>query len=217
MTPEILIQIFLFGIALSMDAFAVSVTDGLTYTDINKRRMFFIAGTFGVMQALMPLIGYWLVEIVEVIVGQTAGEAAGEIMATIVTWIAFALLIYIGGKMLIEAIKDIKKPAEEKESKKFSVKEVLIFGVATAIDALATGVAFHARNGEGVAMSTNTTVWLHVTIIMVCTFVISLIGLLLGNKIEKLFKGKYEITGIIGGSILLILGIWIVLSHYLGI
>ncbi|MCQ2798507.1 MAG: manganese efflux pump [Bacilli bacterium] len=217
MTLEILIQIFLFGIALSMDAFAVSVTDGLTYTDINKRRMFFIAGTFGVMQALMPLIGYWLVEVVEVIVGQTAGEAAGNIMATIVTWIAFALLMYIGGKMLIEAIKDVKKPAEEKEAKKFSVKEVLVFGVATAIDALATGVAFHARNGEGVSMSTNTTVWLHVTIIMVCTFTISLIGLFLGNKIEKLLKGKYEITGIIGGSILLILGIWIVLSHYLGI
>lgn len=217
MTPEILIQIFLFGIALSMDAFAVSVTDGLTYTDINKRRMFFIAGTFGVMQALMPLIGYWLVEVVEIIVGRTAGEAAGNIMATIVTWIAFALLMYIGGKMLIEAIKDVKKPAEEKEAKKFSVKEVLVFGVATAIDALATGVAFHARNGEGVSMSTNTTVWLHVTIIMVCTFTISLIGLFLGNKIEKLLKGKYEITGIIGGSILLILGIWIVLSHYLGI
>lgn len=217
MTLEILIQIFLFGIALSMDAFAVSVTDGLTYTDINKRRMFFIAGTFGVMQALMPLIGYWLVEVVEVIVGQTAGEAAGNIMATIVTWIAFALLMYIGGKMLIEAIKDVKKPAEEKEAKKFSVKEVLVFGVATAIDALATGVAFHARNGEGVSMSTNTTVWLHVTIIMACTFTISLIGLFLGNKIEKLLKGKYEITGIIGGSILLILGIWIVLSHYLGI
>lgn len=217
MTLEILIQIFLFGIALSMDAFAVSVTDGLTYTDINKRRMFFIAGTFGVMQALMPLIGYWLVEVVEVIVGQTAGEAAGNIMATIVTWIAFALLMYIGGKMLIEAIKDVKKPAEEKEAKKFSVKEVLVFGVATAIDALATGVAFHARNGEGDSMSTNTTVWLHVTIIMVCTFTISLIGLFLGNKIEKLLKGKYEITGMIGGSILLILGIWIVLSHYLGI
>ena len=128
-----------------------------------------------------------------------------------------AVYLLNGGKMLSEAIKDIKKPAEEKEVKKFSVKEVLVFGVATAIDALATGVAFHARNGEGVSMSTNTTVWLHVTIIMVCTFTISLIGLFLGNKIEKLLKGKYEITGIIGGSILLILGIWIVLSHYLGI
>ncbi|MCQ2771913.1 MAG: manganese efflux pump [Bacilli bacterium] len=217
MTLEILIQIVLFGIALSMDAFAVSVTDGLTYTDINKKRIFFIAGTFGVMQALMPLIGYWLVEIVEVIVGQAAGEAAGNVMSTIVTWISFALLMYIGGKMLIEAVKDLKKPAEEKESKKFSVKEVLIFGVATAIDALATGVAFHAKDATGVPLSNNVTIWLHVTIIMCCTFIISLIGLFLGNKIEKLLKGKYEITGIIGGTILVLLGIWIVLSHYLGI
>lgn len=217
MTPEILIQIVLFGIALSMDAFAVSVTDGLTYTDINKRRIFFIAGTFGVMQALMPLIGYWLVEVVEVIVGQAAGEAAGNIMSSIVTWISFALLMYIGGKMLIEAIMDLKKPADEKELKKFSIKEVLIFGVATAIDALATGVAFHAKDSTGIPLSNNATIWLHVAIIMCCTFTISLIGLFLGNKIEKLLKGKYEITGIIGGTILVLLGIWIVLSHYLGI
>ena len=63
MTWEIILKIILLGIALSMDAFAVSVTDGLTYTDINKKKSFFIAGVFGFMQALMPLVGYWLVEI----------------------------------------------------------------------------------------------------------------------------------------------------------
>lgn len=207
----ILIQVFLFGIALSMDAFAVSVTDGLVYRDMNKKRMFFIAIVFGVMQALMPLIGYWLVEGVTQIVGAAAGEQAGNVMTIIVTWLAFALLMFIGGKMLIEALVDIKKPAEEKEEKKFSIKEVLIMGVATAIDAMATGVAFHADT------STNATIWLHVTIIMVCTFVISLLGIILARQIQKLLKGKYEITGIIGGSILIILGIWVVLSHYLGI
>lgn len=214
MTFQILIQVFLFGIALSMDAFAVSVTDGLIYTDINKKKSFFIAGTFGVMQALMPLIGYWLVEGISQIVGSTAGEKAGEIMAIVVTWVAFALLMFIGGKMLIEALRDIKKPSEEKELKKFSVKEVLIMGVATAIDAMATGVAFHNVDKNGVQMSTNSTIWLHVTIIMCCTFVISLIGVLIANKIQKLLKGKFEITGIIGGTILIILGMWVVLSHY---
>ena len=211
MTFEILIQVFLFGIALSMDAFAVSVTDGLVYRDMNKKRMFFIAIVFGVMQAVMPLIGYWLVEGVTQIVGAAAGEQAGEIMTIVVTWLAFALLMFIGGKMLIEALRDIKKPAEEKEEKKFSVKEVLIMGVATAIDAMATGVAFHADT------SNNATIWLHVTIIMVCTFTISLLGIILARQIQKLLKGKYEITGIIGGSILILLGIWVVLSHYLGI
>ena len=143
MTAEILIQIFLFGIALSMDAFAVSVTDGLTYTDINKRRMFFIAGTFGVMQALMPLIGYWLVEVVEVIVGQTAGEAAGNIMATVVTWIAFALLMYIGGKMLIEAIFHKE---DESKTTELTLGVLAVQGIATSIDALSVGFTISDYN-----------------------------------------------------------------------
>lgn len=211
MTFEILIQIVLLGVALSMDAFAVSVTDGLTYTDINKKKSFFMAGVFGVMQALMPLLGFWLVEGITAIVGEKGGESAGRIMSDIVSWAAFGLLLFIGGKMLFEGIRDLKKPAEEKEAKKFSVKEVLYFGVATAIDALGTGVALHS------GLSTTMTIWLHVIIIMLITFTISLIGLFLGNKIEKLFKGKFEITSIIGGCILIILAVWIILSHYLGI
>ena len=211
MTAEIIIQIILLGVALSMDAFAVSVTDGLTYIDINKKKSFFIAGVFGVMQALMPLIGFWLVEGITALVGQSNGESAGKIMSDVVSWIAFALLLFIGGKMLIEGIKDLHKPAEEKEPKKFSIKEVLYFGVATAIDALGTGVALQS------GLSTTYTIWIHVCIIMVITFTISLIGLFLGNRIEKLLKGKFEITAIIGGCILIILAVWIILSHYLGI
>lgn len=210
MTPQIILQIVLLGIALSMDAFAVSVTDGLTYTDINKKKSFFIAGVFGFMQALMPLIGFWLVEIISMIVGENGGESAGKIMSDVVSWVAFALLMFIGVKMLIEGIMDIKKSEEEKECKKFSIKEVLYFGFATAIDALGTGVALHS------GISTNYTIWLHVSIIMVITFGISLIGLFLGNRIEKLLKGKYEVTAIIGGTILIILAIWIIVSHYFG-
>lgn len=209
MSFEIILKIILLGIALSMDAFAVSITDGLTYTDINRKKSFFIAGVFGVMQALMPLLGYFLVEIVSIIVGETGGAEAGKVMSVVVAWIAFILLLFIGGKMLIEGIKEINKPAEEKEPKTFSFKEVIYFGFATAIDALGTGVALHS------GLSTNYTIWLHVSIIMVITFVISLIGLFLGNKIEKVFKGKYEITEIIGGIILICLAIWIIASHYI--
>ena len=82
MTFEILIQIFFLGIGLSMDAFSVALTDGLTYKDIDKKKSFFIAGTFGFLQALMPLIGFFLVEIVELIVGETAGAKAGELIST---------------------------------------------------------------------------------------------------------------------------------------
>ena len=211
MTLVILLQIILLGVALSMDAFAVSITDGLIYTDINKRKSFFIAGVFGVMQGLMPLIGYWLVEMVEVIVGETAGSSAGDIMAKVVTWVAFGLLVFIGGKMIIEGVIELRKPPEEKETKKFSYKEVLLFGVATSIDALGTGVALHS------GLSDNYTIFLHAAIIIVITFGICLIGLFLGGKIEKLLKGKNDITVIIGGVILLLLAVWIILSHYLGI
>lgn len=208
MSAEIILLVIYLGLALAMDAFAVSITDGLVYKDINKKKALFIATTFGVMQAVMPLIGYWLVEGIEAAVGN---DKYGNIMALIVTWLAFALLLFIGFKMLFEGIVELRKPKEEKKEKLFSYKEVLIMGVATAIDALASGVALHSN------MSTNVTIWLHVSIILVITFILSLVGVLLGRQIVKLLKGKYEITQIIGGCILLTLAVWVVLSHYLGI
>ena len=211
MTFEILIQIILLGIGLSMDAFSVALTDGLIYVDINKKKSFFIAGVFGVMQALMPLAGFWLVELIEIIAGDIAGEKAGNITALVVVWIAFALLLFIGGKMLIESIIEMRKPKEEKQERKFSYKEVIIYGFATAIDALAAGVTMHT------GLSSTVTVWLHVSIILVLTFSISLVGLFLGKQIMKLFKGKYEISGIIGGIILILLAVWVVVSHFTGI
>ena len=211
MTLEIIAKIILFGIALAMDAFAVSITDGLIYSDINKKRIFFIAGTFGIMQALMPTIGYFAVEIISLIVGSSGSSNAIHIFETIITWVSFGLLLFIGIKMLIEGIIEVRKPAEEKEAKLFSVKEVLIMGVATAIDAMAVCVSLHA------GLSSNYTIALHVAIIGVITFGISLIGLFLGKQILKLLKGKTEISVIIGGCILVLLAIWVVLSHYLGI
>ena len=210
MSFEIIIQIVLLDIALSMDAFAVSVTDGLIYQDINKKKALFIALVFGVMQGLMPLIGYWLVELVEFIVNEGAGASAGNFMATVVTWTAFVLLLFIGGKMIFEGVTSLKKPIEEKKTRLFSVKEVLFFGIATSIDALGSGVALHS------GLSDNVTIFIHVSIIIGITFIISFIGVVLGGKVEKLFKGKTEITSIIGGCILILLAIWIALSHYIG-
>ena len=211
MTLEILLQIFFLGIGLSMDAFSVALTDGLTYKDINVKKSFFIAFVFGFMQALMPLIGFWLVEVVEIIAGEVAGAEAGIVTAKVVTWLAFALLLFIGGKMLIESILEMRKPKEEKKDRLFSIKEVIFYGFATAIDALAAGVALHA------GLSDQTTVWLHTSMILVLTFSISLVGLFLGKQIVKLLRGKYEISGIIGGIILILLAVWVVVSHYTGI
>ena len=204
----ILLQIVLLGIGLSADAFSVALTDGLTYIDINKKRSFFIAITFGVMQALMPLIGFWIVELVETIAGEIAGAQAGEIASKIVVWLAFGLLLFIGGKMLVESIIEMKKPKEEKKVRHFSIKEVIFYGFATAVDALAAGVAMHAD------LSTVYTIWLHVSIVLALTFSLSLVGLFLGKQIMKLLKGKYEISGIVGGIILILLAVWVVVSHY---
>ena len=211
MTPEILIQIVILGIGLSMDAFSVALVDGLTMRGITKAKSFFIAFSFGFFQALMPLIGYWLVELVELI-AKGAGDKAGQITSIIVVWTAFVLLLAIGLKMLIESIVEMKKPKEEKEEKVFSYGNVLLYSVLTAIDALAAGVTLH--NGS---LSNNATVWLHVSIILVITFALSLVGLLLGKQIIKLLKGKYEIAGIIGGVILILLAIWVIVSHYTGL
>lgn len=211
MDLETIIKIILFGVALAMDAFAVSITDGLIYSDINKKRIFFIAATFGIMQALMPMVGYFAVELISYFVGNSGSNEAIRVFGIVITWVSFGLLLFIGGKMLIEGIIEIRKPAEEKQAKLFSVKEVLVMGVATAIDAMAVGVSLHSD------LSTNTTIWLHIAIIGVITFGISLIGLFLGKQILKLLKGKTEISVIIGGCILILLAVWVVLSHYLGI
>ena len=208
MTFEIIIQIVLLGIGLSMDAFSVALVDGLTMKGITKGRSFFIAGSFGFMQGFMPLVGFWIVELVERIAGSIAGEQAGTITGNIVVWVAFVLLLIVGGKMLIESIIELKKPQEEKEEKQFSYKNVLLYSVLTAIDALAAGVTMHAPD-----LSTTTTVWLHVVIIMAITFGLSLVGLFLGTKIIKLLKGRYEISGIIGGCILILLAVWVLVSH----
>ena len=208
MDIQTIFKVILLGIALSMDAFAVSITDGLIYTDLNKKKSLAIAGTFGILQALMPLIGYWLIEIVIIIIGEANGQNVANIISLVMTWTAFGLLVLIGGKMIIESIVSMNKE-EVKQPKLFSYKEVFIMGIATAIDALATGFALHAQ------ISDNRTVWLHVSIILVITFAICMVGIILAKQIHKLLKGRHEIANLIGGVILVCLAVWIVLSFYL--
>lgn len=205
---QIIIEVILLGIALSMDAFAVSVTDGLIYTNLNKRKAATIAGTFALMQALMPLIGYWIIELVVFFIGEQRGADIANIIALTLTWTAFGLLLLIGGKMIIESIISMRKEEKEESTKLFSYKEVFIMGIATSIDAFATGFALHA------GLSNNLTVWLHVSLILLITLVICLIGIILARQIHKLLKGRHEIANLIGGVILLALAIWIVLSFY---
>lgn len=178
-----------------MDAFAVAICNGIRIKNIKLWQGIVIALTFGVFQGLMPTIGYFL------------GETFISYIEDYDHWVAFALLDGIGLWMIFEGIKDIIKKEEEKEIK-FNIWTILFQGIVTSIDAFAVGITL---TGYEIFIA-----W-DALIIFGITFVIAFIGVILGKQINKLLKGKYSIANIIGGSILVILGIYIVIEHTLGL
>ncbi len=199
---QTILQVITLGVALSMDAFCVSICDGLCYKNIKRGKQLFIAADFGLMQGLMPLIGYFIAYFFSEYVDITS----------IVPWIAFVLLLLISGKMIIDGIKGIRNPKNKCpiDGKPFTIGVILISGVATSIDALATGVSM-------IPISTPTTIFLHCSIITIITFIFCIIGLIFGQGINKLLKGKYEVANIIGGCVLVLLGCWILIEGLLGL
>ena len=129
---SLFIEIFLIGVGLSMDAFAVSICKGLSMKKIKKRDVFIIALFFGGFQALMPFIGWFL------------GKGFESYIMSIDHWIAFILLGIIGGKMLIDGIK--AEDDEETGEFKLDLKELFLLAIATSIDALAVGITFTFLN-----------------------------------------------------------------------
>lgn len=186
---------FLFGIALAMDCLALSITDGLVYQDLDKKKPFFIAMVFGLGQGLFPLLGFLL------------GEAFSKQMDAYDHWIGFGLLLLIGGKMLFEGIKGMAKP-ETRTPKNFSYGEVLLQGVADSIDALAVGITIRTN----IHATADYQIYVAFAIIALCSFLISLVGLFMGKGINKLLKGKYEISEVLGGAVLVVLGTLILLE-----
>ena len=185
------ISLIAIAIGLAMDAFAASIVDGLRYQNTKKRHGVYVALTFGLFQGLMPLIGFLL------------GSLFISYIEDYDHWVAFGLLLLIGGFMCFEGIKGIVKP-ESIKPKEFSFKEVIFQGVATSIDALAVGITLNTLEIF--------VAW-DVLIITVVTFVICLVGFFLGTLISKLLKGKFSITNIIGGIILIGIGVSIVIEH----
>ena len=174
----------LLGVGLAMDAFSVSVANGLSETGMKKSKMLAVAGTFAVFQWAMPLLG-WLC--VHTVVGYFTKLEA------FIPYIALALLLYIGGKMIYGTLKGSKEPEQEKSA--VGLKELLIQGIATSIDALSVGFTIE-QYGFGQAL-------ICALLIGAVTFALCMVGLLLGKKFARAFS-KAEL---VGGIILIAIGL----------
>lgn len=177
------------GIGLAMDAFSVSLANGLNEPTMKKGRMCTIAGTFAGFQALMPFIGWICVHTV---------LQYFKIFETFIPWIALILLCFIGGKMVKEGVEN---NGEEVEKTKVDFKALIIQGIATSIDALSVGFTI-AEYGLLMAI-------VAALIIGVLTFFICFIGLVLGKKFGTLFANKATIAG---GIILIVIGLEIFIT-----
>lgn len=185
-----LIQVFLLALGLSMDAFAVSVSNGICYQH-EKKKLVVSSVSFGVFQALMPLIGY------------LAGKTFSSYVEMFDHWIALVLLGFLGGKMLIEAIQNLRHPEQEACDVAFTYKMIFTQAIATSIDALAAGVTL------AVAFP-NTNPYLAVSLIGLTTAILCLIGAFVGKKFGALMKDK---AAILGGIILIGIGVKIFVEH----
>ena len=179
-------ELILIGIGLSMDAFAVSITNGLSARQLKRSTMLADAVCFGVFQGLMPTIGFFL------------GKAFETYIRTFDHWIALLLLAWIGGKMIWDAFRG----EEESGEYTLTVKLLLAQGVATSIDALAVGVSFAALPDVQI---------LPAALLICCeTFAFSLIGIVFGKKAGAKLGSHAQL---VGGIILVGIGIKIFVEH----
>lgn len=179
------IDIFLIAVALSMDAFAVSICKGLSVQKVKPRHVLTAGIYFGGFQALMPLVGFLL------------GFKFEHFIVSIDHWIAFVLLGIIGGNMIKEALSG----EEDEVNDSFSFRTMLPLAVATSIDALAVGISFAFLGVDIVTAA---------LLIGVTTFVLSGIGVFVGNIFGSKYKSKAEL---VGGGVLILIGLKILLEH----
>lgn len=181
------ITIFLIALSLAMDAFAVSIANGVSVHHFTKKEAVKQGIYFGLFQFFMPLLG-WLL-----------GSSVKETMEAFDHWIAFILLALIGGNMILESFKK----EEQKQIVTLTHKNLILQAVATSIDALAVGVSFAMLNVAILFAS---------VIIGIVAFVLSYIGGILGNHLGAFLQKKASVAG---GIVLIAVGIHIVLEHTL--
>ena len=181
-------EILLTAVGLSMDAFAVSVTDGLCCTNLKKQQIFQIGICFGLFQGVMPLTGFFL------------GKAFETYITAADHYVALILLDYIGIRMILDAVREAKQ--KETEYYELTTKMLILQGIATSIDALAVGVSFAAL--------ANINIYCAVSEIAVITCLLSLTGVRFGRKFGAKLGSRALLTG---GIILVCLGIKIFIEH----
>lgn len=180
----------LLGVGLAMDAFSVSLANGLNETCMKKKKMCGVAGVFALFQAAMPMIGWVCVHtIVEKF----------QAFEKFIPFIALVLLVYIGGKMLLEGLK--KNEVDEGECKAVGISALLVQGVATSIDALSVGFTI-AEYGLVMAL-------VCAVIIAVVTFFICIAGIAIGKKFGTKLANK---ASVFGGVILILIGLEIFIT-----
>ena len=193
MTLLFIFNSILLGVGLAMDAFSVSLANGLNEPQMRRRRMCLMAGTYAIFQAAMPLIGWFCVH--------TMVEKF-RAFEKFIPWIALALLSYIGGKMLLEGIRGGDEEGEEASSR-LGFGELMVQGVATSVDALSVGFTIADYNA-GFAVTA-------ASIIAAVTFVICIGGLAIGKKAGTYLAGK---ASILGGVILIGIGLEIFITAF---
>lgn len=179
-------ELIIIAVGVSMDAFAVSICKGLSVQKLRPRYMLSAALWFGGFQALMPLVGYFV------------GSSFADKVSSIDHWIAFALLGFIGGKMLKDAFE---KDDESNYNPDFSFRTMLLLAIATSIDALAVGVSFAFLKVD---------IWTSILVIGLMTGAFSAVGVRLGNVFGARYKSKAEV---VGGLILIAIGVKILIEH----
>lgn len=179
------IELFLIGVSLAMDAFAVSVGKGLSLKSVRPRHAMSAGLWFGGFQALMPIIGYFL------------GCSLAHIVARVDHWVAFGLLCLIGINMIRETLSG----DDESQDADFSFRKMFVMAVATSIDALTVGISMAFLNVN---------IWVAAMVIGVVTFAFSAAGVSLGSKFGAKVGSR---AGILGGAVLICLGIKILIEH----
>ena len=180
-----LFELFIVAVGLSMDAFAVSICKGLAMKKLNLKKAVIVGLWFGGFQALMPLVGFFL------------GRQLESFITLIDHWVAFILLSLIGALMIREALSK----EENKENESLDVKTMFVLAVATSIDALAIGITF------GILQ---VAILPAISLIGVITFLLSMVGVKVGNLFGTKYKAKAEFAG---GIILIGMGLKILLEH----